>query len=151
MSRPKGTPKNGGRKAGTPNKLTANVEAMILAALDEAGGKAYLLRQAHENPTAFMRLLSKVLAHQISGEPDEPIEIWETISFEEHRRQAREAIAAAFAEPKREAETDATRLPEPQGEAVAPRDFAREGDSAPAVARVPARYRRPRAVGAWSS
>src|SRR5262252_6118808 len=88
MARPKGTPKNGGRKAGTPNKLTANVEAMILAALDEAGGKAYLLRQANENPTAFMRLLGKILAHQISGEPDEPIEIWETISHEEHRRRA---------------------------------------------------------------
>jgi len=146
MARPKGTP--GGRKAGTPNKLTAKVEAMILATLDEAGGKAYLLRQANENPTAFIRLLGKILAHQISGEPDGPNESWETISFEEHRRRAQEAVAAAFAEPKREAETEAMRLPEPQGEGVAPRGFEREGGSAPAVARVPARYRPPRAVGA---
>jgi len=43
---------------------------MILGALDKAGGEAYLLRQANENPTAFLVLLGKVLPHQIGGPID---------------------------------------------------------------------------------
>jgi hypothetical protein len=38
-----GSPKTGGRKKGTPNKLTADVKAMVLEALDRAGGVSYLL------------------------------------------------------------------------------------------------------------
>lgn len=38
-----GTPKTGGRQKGTPNKLTADVKAMILEALDKAGGVKYLV------------------------------------------------------------------------------------------------------------
>lgn len=30
--------RRGGRKPGTPNKITADLKAMILGALDEAGG-----------------------------------------------------------------------------------------------------------------
>jgi hypothetical protein len=41
---------------------------MIVAALDVAGGTEYLARQAEQNPTAFMGLLSKVLPLQIGGE-----------------------------------------------------------------------------------
>ena len=33
---------------------------MILGALDDAGGQAYLMRQAEENPTAFLTLIGKV-------------------------------------------------------------------------------------------
>lgn len=40
----KGQPKTGGRQKGTPNKLSGDVKAMVLAALDEAGGVAYLLQ-----------------------------------------------------------------------------------------------------------
>ena len=41
-----GSQKTGGRQKGTPNKLTADVKAMILGALDKAGGEKYLLTQA---------------------------------------------------------------------------------------------------------
>lgn len=60
-------PKTGGRSKGTPNKLTGDLKAMILGALDEAGGQSYLLSQAHENPKAFLSLLARVLPMQVAG------------------------------------------------------------------------------------
>ena len=66
--------KTGGRKAGTPNKMTKTVKEMVLAALDEAGGKDYLLAQARENPNAFLTLLGKVLPTQVTGADDGPIQ-----------------------------------------------------------------------------
>jgi len=39
-----GTPKTGGRGKNTPNKLSGDVKAMILAALDKKGGVAYLVK-----------------------------------------------------------------------------------------------------------
>lgn len=35
----RGSPKTGGRQKGTPNKINADLKAMILGALDEAGGE----------------------------------------------------------------------------------------------------------------
>jgi hypothetical protein len=44
---------------------------MILGALDDAGGQAYLKRQAEQSPAAFMTLVGKVLPTQIAGtDPD---------------------------------------------------------------------------------
>lgn len=66
--RPKGLPKTGGRKAGTPNKQTALLKDAILQAARDAGGQeglvGYLTEQARENPTAFLTLLGKVLPMQ---------------------------------------------------------------------------------------
>lgn len=50
-----------------PNKTTAALKEMILAALDEKGGSAYLVVQADKNPAAFMTLLGKVLPMQVTG------------------------------------------------------------------------------------
>lgn len=57
-----------GRKKGIPNKLSGDVKAMILKALDDAGGAEYLLERAKDNPVAFMTLVGKVLPMQITGE-----------------------------------------------------------------------------------
>lgn len=65
--------KTGGRKAGTPNKLSGELKDMILTALDDCGGIEYLKRQAEDNPTAFMTLVGKVLPLQVSGDPDKPV------------------------------------------------------------------------------
>lgn len=65
--------RRGGRKKGTPNKLSGDVKAMILAALDEAGGMDYLLQQARTNPNAFMTLVGKVLPMTIAGDKDNPL------------------------------------------------------------------------------
>ena len=65
--------KTGGRQKGTPNKLTADVKAMILGALETVGGQDYLARQAEENPGPFMTLVGKVLPTQVTGDPDNPV------------------------------------------------------------------------------
>ena len=62
----KGTP-GPGRPKGSINKVTADVKAMILQALDGAGGAVYLQRQADENPSAFLTLVGKVLPTQVTG------------------------------------------------------------------------------------
>lgn len=80
--RPKGLPKTGGRKKGTPNKLTGQLKEMILEAAELAGndmgnGKGgtvqYLKTQAVLNPPAFMGLLGKVLPLQIAGDEENPL------------------------------------------------------------------------------
>lgn len=71
----KGQPKTGGRAKGTTNKLTADVKAMVLEALDKAGGVTYLLAQAQTNPNAFMTLVGKVLPLTLAGDKDNPLEV----------------------------------------------------------------------------
>jgi hypothetical protein len=44
---PKGTRPPGGSRKGIPNRITTDVRAMILAALDRVGGQEYLVQQAH--------------------------------------------------------------------------------------------------------
>lgn len=62
-----------GRPAGVPNKLTGQLKDMILGALDKAGGEDYLLKQAQENPTAFLTLIGKVLPMQLTGDDGAPL------------------------------------------------------------------------------
>jgi hypothetical protein len=71
--------KTGGRKAGTPNKVTADVKAMVLSALDQAGGVQYLLSQAHDNANAFMTLVGKVLPLTVAGDQDNPLNVVQRI------------------------------------------------------------------------
>jgi hypothetical protein len=59
--------KVGGRVKGTPNKVTADLRAMVLGALADAGGQAYLLKQAQENATAFLTLAGKCLPKELTG------------------------------------------------------------------------------------
>jgi hypothetical protein len=63
--------------------LATPVLAMILAALDSAGGVDYLTRQAETNPAAFMTLLGKVLPLQVGGRDEGPITIcWQSESVD---------------------------------------------------------------------
>jgi hypothetical protein len=80
MSKVEGSrrPKTGGRKKGTPNRVTAALKDMILTALDEAhpdGSVAYLKAQASANPTAFLTLVGKVLPLQVTGDADNPVAV----------------------------------------------------------------------------
>jgi len=72
-------PKTGGRRKGTPNKMTAALKDMILKALDEAGGVDYLVQQSEETPTAFLALVGKVLPLQVNAD------VSATISEVRHR------------------------------------------------------------------
>jgi hypothetical protein len=64
-----------GRPKGTPNRLTADVRAMILAALDKAGGIDYLVAQSERNPAAFLTLVGKVLPLQMTDANEGPVMI----------------------------------------------------------------------------
>lgn len=68
MARPKGSPKLGGRKKGTPNKFTGALKDMVLQALSEAGGVEYLKKQAKESPGPFLALVGKLLPLNLTGD-----------------------------------------------------------------------------------
>ena len=53
---------------------------MILGALDDAGGQAYLERQAEENPTAFLTLIGKVLPMTVAGDAENPLKVF-TVAY----------------------------------------------------------------------
>ena len=73
--RPKGIPKSGGRAKGTPNKFNADVKAMVLTALNNAGGADYLTERALDCPTAFLALVGRVLPMQVTGANGAPIAV----------------------------------------------------------------------------
>jgi hypothetical protein len=65
--------KTGGRKKGTPNKISGDLRELVLGALSDAGGRAYLRKQADENPSAYMSLLGKCLPKEITGADGAPL------------------------------------------------------------------------------
>ena len=60
-------PGNPGKPKGATNHLTREVKAMILEALEGAGGVQYLIDKADSHPQAFMSLLGRVLPLQVTG------------------------------------------------------------------------------------
>jgi hypothetical protein len=57
-----------GRRKGSTNKLTKSIKEAIEAAFQGVGGPEYLMRQAEENPQAFMTLLGKIIPNQIQAD-----------------------------------------------------------------------------------
>src|SRR4051794_26034007 len=92
MAALKGTQPPGGSRKGIPNKIGADVRAMILAALERAGGEDYLLEQAHDNPRAFLSLLGRIIPTQVTGPGDKDL-IPESAADPERLTQA---LLAAF-------------------------------------------------------
>lgn len=60
--------KTGGRKAGTPNKVTADVKAALTRAFDGLGGVESLTRWAKQEPTEFYKLWAKLLPSELQAE-----------------------------------------------------------------------------------
>ncbi len=59
-----------GRKPGVGNKINTELKEMIKGALegaDPAGGQAYLIKQAQDNPTAFLTLLGKIIPAELNA------------------------------------------------------------------------------------
>lgn len=77
-----------GRPKGTPNAITSDLKQMILQALADAGGAAYLLAQARENPNAFMTLVGRVLPLQVKEGGADPKVPPTTVVHEYHDRDA---------------------------------------------------------------
>jgi hypothetical protein len=58
-----------------PNKVPADIKAMVLAALDKAGGVDYLRDRAFYQPVAFLGLVGKVLPLQVTGKDGVPLQV----------------------------------------------------------------------------
>lgn len=65
--------KGRGRPKGVPNKLTSDLKAMILGALEGAGGIEYLKARAVDTPGPFLTLIGKVLPLQVTGNDGQPL------------------------------------------------------------------------------
>lgn len=95
--KPKGQPRGGSRK-GKPNKVSSDIKQMLLEALSEAGGKAYFLRQAQENPSSFNTLIAKIIPaevkQELTGKDGGPLE--STVSIKHHPELSPEQWAATF-------------------------------------------------------
>lgn len=77
-----GRPKTGGRKKGVTNKVSAEVKELIRGALDDAGGQEYLVKQAKDNPTAFLALVGKILPKDINAKIEGSISLEMVNEFE---------------------------------------------------------------------
>lgn len=83
-----------GRPKGATNKVPREVKAMVLKALDQAGGVAYLKRCA-ENPKlapAFLTLVGKVIPLQVTGPGGGPVQ-HVSMTIDEFKRVAAEVAA----------------------------------------------------------
>ena len=111
--------KTGGRKKGTPNKLTRELRQMIWRALADAGGVGYLAAQAEKNPSAFLALLGTVWPRQVAGRDGGPIEV-EPSDLEVARRLAFLLVRGAQM-------LDAARAERPDASPPAPPDRSLNG------------------------
>lgn len=62
-----------GRPKGSLDKGNADLRQMILQALENKGGVAYLEEQAGSNPSGFLSLLGKVMPKEVTGKDGEPL------------------------------------------------------------------------------
>lgn len=71
----KGSPKIGGRTAGTPNKLTATFREAVLLTYDGVGGHAAFMKWARENPTEFYRIAARLIPTEMGTKDDKVVVI----------------------------------------------------------------------------
>jgi len=66
---------NPGKPKGATNKINADIKSMILTALNNVGGAAYLEERANDpkTATAFLGLVGKVLPMTIAGDEENPL------------------------------------------------------------------------------
>ena len=60
-------PKTGGRTKGTPNKLNAEIRAMVLEALSELGGVDYLVEVGRKKPEVLCGLIARLIPSEIKA------------------------------------------------------------------------------------
>ena len=58
----------GGRPKGSANKIGQELQAMLRASLSRVGGIEYLVKQAEENPAAYMTMISKLMPKQVEAQ-----------------------------------------------------------------------------------
>lgn len=74
-----GTPKTGGRKAGTPNKMTQAAKDAIAYAATQLGGADRMVSWAREDPANermfWGTIYPKLLPIQLTGDPANPLQV----------------------------------------------------------------------------
>jgi hypothetical protein len=78
--------KTGGRKKGTPNKVTADMRKAVVEAFDKAGGVEYLVKLSVEDPRSFASLVGKVIPAEVKATIDASPEM--LASLEAGRKRA---------------------------------------------------------------
>lgn len=95
MARIKGSQKTGGRKAGTPNKMTTDIKNIFLEAFQLGGGVGWLVRQMEENPVAFINAFSRCIPRDIRAEVTGTLEMVLVDDLREARERAKRLREAA--------------------------------------------------------
>lgn len=72
---------NPGRPDGTPNRVTRELKAMVLAALEKVGGVDYLAARAIDTPGPFLGLVGKTLPLKVTGADGEPLQVPHAVVF----------------------------------------------------------------------
>jgi hypothetical protein len=72
--------KSGGRQAGTPNKTTANVKAVLDEAFERLGGVDFLSDWAAANPGEFLKIWSKLIPRDLAVEATHRMTLEEIIA-----------------------------------------------------------------------
>jgi len=61
----------GGRKKGTPNKITRDIKLALLNALERLGGEDYFVMLAKKDRRTFGNLIGRVMPHQVEQQAPE--------------------------------------------------------------------------------
>jgi len=76
-----------GSRKGSPNKLTKDIKEVLHVAFNKAGGCDYLVRQAEENPKAFMALLARCIPAQVAVDLSVKLDLGQALIDAEANRQ----------------------------------------------------------------
>lgn len=60
--------RRGGRKKGTPNRLTRSVKEAIFESFKTLGGAKYLVQLARKDPRSYSQLLGRIIPTEVAGE-----------------------------------------------------------------------------------
>jgi hypothetical protein len=71
--------KTGGRKPGSPNKITASIKAAWKEAFEELGGVKSLVAWARDNQTEFYKQSTKLIPTEIANADGETFKVEQSI------------------------------------------------------------------------
>ena len=67
--------RRGGRRKGTPNKVSGSVKEAVLETFMQLGGVTHMAEWAGKNPGDFYRILARLLPREVTGEGGAPIPV----------------------------------------------------------------------------
>lgn len=65
--------KTGGRKKGTPNKISLTVKQAVIETFSNLGGIEHMTAWARKQPTEFYRLAGRLIPTEITGQGGGPV------------------------------------------------------------------------------